>query len=123
MIKWFTKQFLYGRAYLWLKERTEGLLFVIVLIFLISYFHSEYLDYIEFKTKAPESNIGLSFIIKNILIGIIALGYMYFYFVIKKTRDQIIKKEETDQTKDQSQSNKEMVTNLDEFLNEDELKN
>ena len=122
MIKWLTKQFFYGRIFLWFKERTEGLLFVIVLIFLISYFHSEYLDYIEFKTKAPESNIGLSFIIKNTLIGLIALGYMYFYFVIKKTKDQIIEKEETDQTKDQTEKNKEMVTSLDEFLNEEELK-
>ena len=122
MIKWFTKQFFYGRIFLWLKERTEGLLFVVILIFLVSYFHSEYLDYIEFKTKAPESNIGLSFIIKNFLIGIIALGYMYFYFVIKKTKDQIIRKEETTQTKDEVEKNKEMVTSLDEFLNEDELK-
>jgi len=122
MIKWFTKQFFYGRIFLWLKERTEGLLFVVILIFLVSYFHSEYLDYIEFKAKAPKSNIGLSFVIKNTLIGIIALGYMYFYFVTKKTKDQIIKKEEFAQTKNQTETNKEMVTSLDEFLNEDELK-
>ena len=122
LVQWITKQFWFGKLIFWIKEKTEGLFFVIVLTFLVSYSHSEYLNYIEFKNKAPENNIGLSFIIKNTLIGITALGYMYFYFIIKKTRDQIIKKEETDQTKDQTQSNKEMVTNLDEFLNEDELK-
>lgn len=116
MIKWLTKQFLYGRAFLWLKDKTEGLIFVTILIFLISYFHAEYLDYIEFKSKSPESNVGLSFIIKNTLIGIIAIGYMYFYFVIKKTKKAIFKKEEI------KSSPNEMVTNLDEFLNEDELK-
>lgn len=122
MIKWFTKQLLYGRAYLWLKERTEGLLFVIVLIFLISYFHSEYLDYVDFKTKAPDSNIGLSFVIKNILIGLIALGYMYFYFVIKKTKDQIVKERDSSQDQTQKEPDKEMVKSLDEFLNDEELK-
>ena len=122
MIKWFTKQLLYGRAYLWLKERTEGLLFVIVLIFLISYFHSEYLDYVDFKTKAPDSNIGLSFVIKNILIGLIALGYMYFYFVIKKTKDQIVKERDSSQDQRQREPDKEMVKSLDEFLNDEELK-
>mgnify|MGYP001055982298 CR=1 FL=1 len=118
MIKWLSKQFLYGRVFLWLKERTEGLLFVIISIFLVSYFHSEYLDYIEFKTKSPESNIGLSFVIKNILILIIALGYGYFYLVIKKTKQSIVKKNQNT-----IESNKdEMVKSLDEFLNEDELK-
>ncbi len=95
MIKWLTKQFLYGRFFLWLKERTEGLLFVIILIFLVSYFHSEYLHYVEFKTKAPDSNIGLSFLIKNVLIALIALAYMYFYFVIKKTKKKFLKKKKS----------------------------
>lgn len=116
MIKWLTKQFLYGRFFLWLKERAEGLLFTLILIFLVSYFHSEYLHYIEFKTKASDSNIGLSFVIKNVLIALIALGYMYFYFVIKKTKKEISEKKEI------ATSNQEKVTNLDEFLNDEELK-
>lgn len=117
MIKWLTKQFLYGRFFLWIKERTEGLLFAIILIFLVSYFHSEYLHYIEFKTKATDTNIGLSFVIKNVLIAIIALGYMYFYIVIKKTKKEIGKQENIS-----SSYSQEKVTNLDEFLNDEELK-
>lgn len=117
MIKWLTKQFLYGRAYLWLKSRAEGLLFVSVLIILISYFHSEYLDYVNFKSKAPNSNIGLSFIIKNALITLIALGYFYFYSVTRKAKKEITNKKDYSKEK-----GAEMVTNLDEFLDEKELK-
>lgn len=118
LAQWFAKQTLYVKIFTWLKERTEGLLFAIVLIFLVSYFHSEYLDYIEFKAKAPDSNIGLSFVIKNILILFIALGYGYFYFVIKKTKQSIVKKEQVSTNENQN----EMVNTLDEFLEDDELK-
>ena len=116
--QWFAKQTFYVKIFNWLKERTEGLLFTIILIFLVSYFHSEYLDYIEFKTKAPDSNIGLSFVIKNVLILLIALGYGYFYFVIKKTKQSIVKKEQTSNNENQN----EMVNSLDEFLDDEELK-
>lgn len=118
MIPALTKLVIYKKIYDWLKERIEGLLFLIISIFLVSYFHSEYLDYIEFKTKSPESNIGLSFVIKNILILLIALGYGYFYFVIKKTKQSIIKEDQNNKENNQN----EMVKSLDEFLDDDELK-
>ena len=118
MIPMLTKLVIYKKIYDWLKERIEGLLFLIISIFLVSYFHSEYLDYVEFKTKSPESNIGLSFVIKNILILLIALGYGYFYFIVKKTKQSIVKKEQSNSDNDPS----EMVNSLDEFLDDDELK-
>ena len=43
MFKFLTKQFLYGRLYLWLKERIGGILLLAISIFLIFYFHNEYL--------------------------------------------------------------------------------
>ena len=115
MIPMLTKLVIYKKIYDWLKERIEGLLFLIISIFLVSYFHSEYLDYVEFKTKSPESNIGLSFVIKNILILLIALGYGYFYFIVKKTKQSIVKKEQSNNDHDPS----EMVNSLDEFLDDD----
>ena len=89
MFKFLTKQFLYGRLYLWLKERIGGILLLAISIFLIFYFHNEYLNYIEYKTKFEESYIGLSFIIKNILILLIAGGYFYFYFFLNKANKSI----------------------------------
>ena len=118
MIQFLSKIFVYKKIFDWLKERIEGLLFLIISIFLVSYFHSEYLDYIEFKNKSPESNVGLSFIIKNVLIFIIATGYGCFYVTIKKAKQSIEKKEQKVVEKKQD----EMVKNLDNFLDDEELK-
>ncbi len=51
MIKWITKQFLYGKIYNWVKERLSGLLLTIILLILVFYIHNEYLNYVEYKTK------------------------------------------------------------------------
>ena len=94
MLKFLTKQFLYGRLYLWLKERIGGILMLAIAIFLIIYFHNEYLNYVEYKTKFEESYIGLSFVVKNILILLVSGSYFYFYFFLNKTK-QVIKKDES----------------------------
>lgn len=120
MLKFLTKQFLYGRLYLWLKERIGGILMLAIAIFLIIYFHNEYLNYVEYKTKFEESYIGLSFIIKNILILLVSGNYFYFYFFLNKTK-QVIKKDEININKIKEDSKNDMVTSLDEFLNDDEL--
>ena len=117
MFKFLTKQFLYGRLYLWLKERIGGILLLAISIFLIFYVHSEYLNYVEYKTKFEGSYIGLSFIIKNILILLIAGGYFYFYFFLNKANKSIKEDKETT-----NENNEEMVNSLDEFLEDDELK-
>ena len=57
MFKFLTKQFLYGRLYLWLKERIGGILLLAISIFLIFYFHNEYLNYVEYKTKFEERHL------------------------------------------------------------------
>ena len=51
MFKFLTKQFIYGRIYLWIKDRLGAILFLSISIFLIIYFHNEYLKYIEYKEK------------------------------------------------------------------------
>ena len=117
MFKFLTKQFLYGRLYLWIKDKIGGILTVAVAIFLIFYIHNEYLNYVEYKTKFEENYIGLSFIIKNLLIFLIAIGYFYFYFSLNKATKSI------NETKETLKENKqEMVKSLDEFLDDDELK-
>ena len=51
MFKWLGKQFAYGRIYLWAKERLSGILLTLILLILVFYIHSEYLNYIEFKSS------------------------------------------------------------------------
>ena len=118
MLKFLTKQFLYGRLYLWIKDKIVGILTVAVAIFLIFYIHNEYLNYVEYKTKFEESYIGLSFIIKNLLIFLIAIGYFYFYFSLNKAKKSI-----NEENQSIAENNEEMVKSLDEFLNDDELNN
>ena len=122
MFKFLTKQFIYGRIYLWIKDKLGAILFLSISIFLIIYFHNEYLQYIEYKEKFAESYVGLSFVIKNILILLVAGGYFYFYFVLGKNKKSIEEKSNQKQAsvKEESKSS-EMVDSLDEFLNDDEL--
>ena len=121
-VKFLTKQLIYGRIYLWIKDKLGAILFLSISIFLIIYFHNEYLNYIEYKEKFAESYVGLSFVIKNILILLVAGGYFYFYFVLGKNKKSIEEKSNQKQAsvKEESKSS-EMVDSLDEFLSDDEL--
>jgi len=122
MFKFLTKQFIYGRIYLWIKDRLGAILFLSISIFLIIYFHNEYLKYIEYKEKFAESYVGLSFVIKNILILLVAGGYFYFYFVLGRNKKSIEEKSNQKQASVKKESkSSEMVDSLDEFLSDDEL--
>ena len=123
MFKFLTKQFIYGRIYLWIKDRLGAILFLSISIFLIIYFHNEYLKYIEYKEKFAESYVGLSFVIKNILILLVAGGYFYFYFVLGKNKKSIEEKSNQKQASIKKEESKtsDMVSSLDEFLEDDEL--
>ena len=122
MFKFLTKQFIYGRIYLWIKDKLGAILFLFISIFLIIYFHNEYLQYIEYKEKFAESYVGLSFVIKNILILLVAGGYFYFYFVLGRNKKSIEEKSNQKEAniKEESKTS-EMVSSLDEFLSDDEL--
>ena len=120
MFKWLGKQFAYGRLYLLAKERLSGLLLTIILLILVFYIHSEYLNYIEFQTSNDANYIGLSFIIKNTLILSIVFGYIYFYKKINQTKVSIKETKETI-IKENKTNDKERVTSLEEFLTDEEI--
>ena len=120
MFKWLGKQLAYGRIYLWAKERLSGILLTLILLILVFYIHSEYLNYIEFKSKNLGSYIGLSFVIKNILILAIVFGYLYFYRTINKTKESI-KLTKKIIKEDNNIDGEERVKSLDEFLSDDEI--
>ena len=91
-----------------------------ILLILVFYIHGEYLNYFEFKSQNDGSYIGLSFIIKNILIIGIVLGYLFFYKTMNKTKLSI-KETKENIIKESNNKDKEKVTSLDQFLNSDEL--
>ena len=118
--KFFTKNFIILRIYDWAKERLSGLLLTIILLILVFYIHSEYLNYIEFKASNDAKYIGLSFLIKNALILSIVFGYIYFYRKINQTKISI---QETKETiiKENKTDDKERVKSLNQFLEDDEI--
>jgi hypothetical protein len=120
MFKWLTKQLIIGQIYYWVKERLSGLLLTIILLILVFYIHSQYLDYIEFKSKNEGSYIGISFVVKNTLILGIVFGYIYFYRTIGKTKESIKETKETI-LKENKSDDKERVSSLEQFLEDDEI--
>jgi len=119
MFQFLTKLFIYRQIYNFIKERIVGISFTAILIFLIIYIHSEYLNYVEFKEKTSANYIGLSFIIKNSLILIVALSYLYFYRFLSKAKKTIEKTEVNSNQNKDDQS--ERIDDLNYFLNEDEI--
>ena len=119
MIQFLTKLFIYRQIYNFIKERIVGISFTAILIFLIIYIHSEYLNYVEFKEKTSANYIGLSFIIKNGLILIVTLSYFYFYRFLSKAKKTIEKTEVNSNQNKDDQS--ERIDDLNYFLNEDEI--
>jgi len=113
MIKFFIKQFLYGRVYVWLKPKLYGLLFLLLSIFSIFYLHNEYLRYL--KLNDDSYLIGLSFLIKNILIIILVIGYLLFQFFLNKSEKNI------DKLQNEIIDNQNTVSSLDQFLETEEL--
>ena len=119
MFQFLTKLFIYRQIYNFIKDRIVGISFTAIMIFLIIYIHSEYLNYVEFKEKTSANYIGLSFIIKNSLILIVALSYLYFYRFLSKAKKTIEKTEVNSNQNKDDQS--ERIDDLNYFLNEDEI--
>ena len=119
MFQFLTKLFIYRQIYNFIKERIVGISFAAILIFLIIYIHSEYLNYLEFKEKTSANYIGLSFIIKNGLILIVTLSYFYFYRFLSKAKKTIEKTEVNSNQNKDDQS--ERIDDLNYFLNDDEI--
>jgi len=117
LIFFFVSNCSLNQSEFWTKEKIGGILFLFIAIFLVIYFHNEYLNYVEYKNKFDGGYIGLSFIIKNTLILIVAFIYFYFYSFLNRAKKSIKKSEENiKQTEDT-----EMVDNLDQFLEDDEI--
>ena len=119
MFQFLTKLFIYRQIYNFIKERIVGISFTAILIFLIIYIHSEYLNYVEFKEKTSANYIGLSFIIKNSLILIVTLSYFYFYRFLSKAK-KTIEKNEVNSIQN-IDNGSERIDDLDYFLNDDEI--
>jgi hypothetical protein len=104
------------KIYKWIEPRFGIIIKISILLILIFYAHSEYLRYLEFSSKAVGSYVGTSFIIKNLLIVLVLMGYLYFSNFLKETKEEIDEKIIKTESKSSNR-----VENLDQFLEDDEL--
>ena len=88
-----------------------------LVIFLIFYFHSEYLQYVDLKQYTYGNYIGISFIVKNLLIIIVTISYLYFYFFLGKS----VKSIEILQKNIKNCDEIDRVDSLSFFLTEEEI--
>ena len=120
------------KIYKWIEPRFGIIIKISILLILIFYAHSEYLKYLEFSSKASGSYVGISFVIKNLLIILVLTGYLYFSNFLKATKEEIDEKifsNIANETKEEAEEkiiktgkkSTSMVENLDQFLEEDEL--
>lgn len=119
MIKFIVKQFIYGRFYLWLKPRMFGLVVIVVSVFLVLYIHNEYLNYIAIEETSNSKAVGISFIIKNLLLFFLVLGYIIFQYLLFRTKKNI----ETIESNKPKKIQKDIVYSLDYFLSNEEINN
>ena len=86
------KLVLFYKIYKWIEPRFGIIIKISILLILIFYAHSEYLKYLEFSSKASGSYVGISFVIKNLLIILVLTGYLYFSNFLKATKEEIDEK-------------------------------
>jgi hypothetical protein len=61
MFKWLGKQFAYGQILSMGKRKIKWIVIAVILLILVSYIHSQYLNYIEFKSNNDGNYIGIIF--------------------------------------------------------------
>jgi predicted membrane protein len=119
--KLLSRQFILGRFIFWIKPKLSAFLLLLLVVGLTIYIHSQYLSYIEYtqRISAKDFGIGVSFILKNIIIILAIIVYLIFTFMLNKAKPNQIKKVEIIN----KENDNERTDNLDFLLEKDKLEN
>ena len=121
LAKLLSRQFILGRFIFWIKPKLSAFLLLLLVVGLTIYIHSQYLSYIEYtqRISAKDFGIGVSFILKNIIIILAIIVYLIFTFMLNKAKPNQIKKVEIIN----KENDNERTDNLDFLLEKDKLEN
>ena len=121
LAKLLSRQFILGRFIFWIKPKLNAFLLLLLVVGLTIYIHSQYLSYIEYtqRISAKDFGIGVSFIIKNIIIILAIIIYLIFTFMLNKAKPNQTKKIEITN----KENNNERTDSLDFLLEKDKLEN
>jgi len=94
---------------------------LLLVVSVTMYIHNQYLSYIEYtqKISVKDFGIGISFIIKNTIIILAILIYLFFTFMLNKAKPNKTKKSEIIKKDNDNQR----VDSLDFLLEKDKLEN
>ena len=117
--KILSKQFILGRFIFWVKPKLSAFLLLLLVIGLTIYLHSQYLSYIEYtqKVSIKDFGIGISFIIKNVIVILAIIIYLIFTFMLNKAKPQ-----KSNEALIINNNDNERVNNLDFLLEKDKLR-
>ena len=121
LAKLLSRQFILGRFIFWVKPKLSAFFLLLLVVGLTIYIHSQYLSYIEYtqRISVKDFGIGVSFIVKNIIIILAIIIYLIFTFMLNKTKPNQTKTTEIINKDNDS----ERVDSLDFLLEKDKLKN
>lgn len=119
LAKILSKQFILGRFIFWIKPKLSAFLLLLLVIGLTIYLHSQYLSYIEYtqKVSIKDFGIGISFIIKNVIVILAIIIYLIFTFMLNKAKPQ-----KSNEALIINNNDNERVNNLDFLLEKDKLR-
>lgn len=119
LAKILSKQFILGRFIFWVKPKLSAFLLLLLVIGLTIYLHSQYLSYIEYtqKVSIKDFGIGISFIIKNVIVILAIIIYLIFTFMLNKAKPQ-----KSNEALIINNNDYERVNNLDFLLEKDKLR-
>jgi predicted membrane protein len=119
LAKILSKQFILGRFIFWVKPKLSAFLLLLLVIGLTIYLHSQYLSYIEYtqKVSIKDFGIGISFIIKNVIVILAIIIYLIFTFMLNKAKPQ-----KSNEALIINNNDNERVNNLDFLLEKDKLR-
>jgi predicted membrane protein len=119
LAKILSKQFILGRFIFWIKPKLSAFLLLLLVIGLTIYLHSQYLSYIEYtqKVSIKDFGIGISFIIKNVIVILAIIIYLIFTFMLNKAKPQ-----KSNEPLIINNNDNERVNNLDFLLEKDKLR-
>ena len=121
LAKLLSRQFILGRFIFWVKPKLSAFFLLLLVVGLTIYIHSQYLSYIEYtqRISVKDFGIGVSFIVKNIIIILAIIIYLIFTFMLNKAKPNQIKKVEITN----KENDNERTDSLDFLLEKDKLEN
>ena len=109
----FIKLIAATRVFIWIKPRIKKILYFLLFLGIVIYFHNEYLRWAEKSNNLDY--LGISFVVKNILI---LLGIIIFIYNLRNLKT-VLKKQELNDGFDRIRDKEKLRSKLDNLIDKE----